>query len=341
MKAVQVDAYNKEPVVRDVPEPALQSPDDVIIRIGGAGLCRTDVHVIEGQWADKTEVPLPYTLGHENAGWVEQVGDGVTNVSVGDAVILHPHITCGQCLPCRAGEDMHCLDSGFPGIDTDGGMAEYLRTSARACVPLPDGVEPKAVAAHADAGLTAHHAARKAAKLLAPNERCVVIGSGGLGHIGIQCLAAMSAAEIIVVDPNPAARELAVRSGAHHAIGVDGAVDAVMELTDGQGAEGLIDFVGEFGAVEMGKQMLRRHGTYYVVGYSDPLEIPTIDIISTEISFVGCLVGTYTDLVELMNLAARGLVDLETVEYPLSRINDAIADLEAGKLQGRGILIPD
>lgn len=341
MKAVQIDDYNQELVVRDVPEPTLPSADDVIIRIGGAGLCRTDVHVIEGQWAEKTEVPLPYTLGHENAGWVEQVGDAVTNVAVGDAVILHPHITCGQCLQCRRGEDMHCLEPAFPGIDSDGGMAEYLRTSARSCVPLPSGVEPKAVAAHADAGLTAYHAARKAADQLAPNERCVIIGSGGLGHIGIQCLAAMSAAEIIVIDSNPAARELALRSGAHHAIDTQGAVDAVMELTDGHGSQGLIDFVGEFGAVEMGKQLLRRHGTYYVVGYSDPLEIPTIDIISTEISFVGCLVGTYTDLVELMNLASRGLVKLETVDYPLSRVNDAIADLEAGKLQGRGILIPD
>ena len=341
MKAVQLDSYDQAPVVREVDDPTIEASDDVIVRIGGAGLCRTDVHVIEGQWAEKTNVPLPYTLGHENAGWIEEVGSGVSNVSVGDAVILHPHVTCGQCLPCRRGEDMHCVDPAFPGIDTDGGMADFIRTSARSCVPLPDGVEPRAVAAHADAGLTAYHAVRKAAAQLAPNERCVVIGSGGLGHIGIQCLAAMSAAEIIVVDPNEAARDLAARCGAHHTIDTDGAIDAVMELTDGAGAEALIDFVGEFGAVDMGKQMLRRHGTYYVVGYSDPLEIPTIDIISTEISFVGCLVGTYTDLVELMNLASRGLVDLETVEYPLSEVTRAIDDLEAGRLQGRGILIPD
>lgn len=162
-----------------------------------------------------------------------------------------------------------------------------------------------------------------------------------MGHIGIQCLRAMTAADIVVVDRNPAALDLAKACGADELVEADGnEVDAVLDLTDGDGAEAVLDFVGEWGAVETGTQLVRRHGNYYVIGYSDPLEIPTIDIISTEISFIGNLVGTYADQVELMELAARGVVDLETTTYPLDAVHDAIDDLEQGRLQGRGVLVP-
>jgi NAD+-dependent secondary alcohol dehydrogenase Adh1 len=169
----------------------------------------------------------------------------------------------------------------------------------------------------------------------------VVIGAGGLGHIGIQCLKALTPAEIIVVDRSEAALELARSWGADHTVPTDGnQVARVTELTDGHGAEALIDFVGEGGAVEDGVAMLRRAGSYYVVGYGGRLNVPTIDVISTEINFIGNLVGTYNDLAELMTLAAQGKVALHTSTYPLDAANDAIGDLDAGRLQGRGILIP-
>ncbi|MCA1821991.1 MAG: alcohol dehydrogenase catalytic domain-containing protein, partial [Pseudonocardia sp.] len=136
MKAVRLHAYHKSPVVEDVAEPTVSGPLDVIVKIGGAGVCRTDLHIIEGQWAQAMAPHLPYTLGHENAGWVHEVGSAVTNVAVGDTVILHPTPTCGLCRACRAGDDMHCSNSSFPGLSHDGGMAEYLLTSARCCVKL-------------------------------------------------------------------------------------------------------------------------------------------------------------------------------------------------------------
>src|SRR5215208_4681013 len=179
-----------------IDEPTVDGPLDVVVRIGGAGLCRTDLHIIEGQWAEKSGVTLPYTLGHENAGWVHEVGSAVSNVEVGDAVIVHPLITCGLCRTCRAGDDMHCETGAFPGIDTDGGFAELLKTNARAVVKLDPAIAPQDVAAHADAGLTAYHAVKMAAAILEPGRRAVVIGAGGLGHIGIQCLKALTGAEI-------------------------------------------------------------------------------------------------------------------------------------------------
>ncbi|MGH3539866.1 MAG: alcohol dehydrogenase catalytic domain-containing protein, partial [Pseudonocardiaceae bacterium] len=182
MRAVRLREYHHQPVVEQAPEPTISGPLDVIVKIGGAGVCRTDLHIIEGQWAQAMAPALPYTIGHENAGWVHEVGAAVTNIEVGDTVILHPTPTCGLCRACRAGDDMHCSDSSFPGLSHDGGMAEYLLTSARACVKLEPQTRPEDVAALADAGITAYHAVRKAIPLLYPGTTAVLIGAGGLGH---------------------------------------------------------------------------------------------------------------------------------------------------------------
>ena len=168
MKAVRLHGYHEQPVVEEVPSRTSRARFDVIVKVGGAGVCRTDLHIIEGQWAEAMGPALPYTLGHENAGWVQEVGSAVTNVAVGDTVILHPTPTCGLCRACRAGDDMHCDNSTFPGLSHDGGMAEYLLTSARACVKLDPATRPEDVAALADAGITAYHAVRKAVPLLLP-----------------------------------------------------------------------------------------------------------------------------------------------------------------------------
>jgi NAD+-dependent secondary alcohol dehydrogenase Adh1 len=343
MIAARLHAYREALKLDEMNEPKADGPLDVVVRIGAAGLCRTDLHIQEGQWAEKSGVELPYTPGHENAGWVHEIGSAVTNVAVGDTVIVHPFISCGLCGPCRAGDDMHCLSGSFPGINRDGGFADFLKTSARSVVKLDPDLEPKDIAALADAGLTAIHAVKKAIPVLGPGTRVVVIGAGGLGHIGIQCLTAMTPAEIIVIDPSEPALALARELGSDHTVKVDTGgthVDTVKELTDGLGAEAIIDFVGEKGAIEDGIAMVRDGGFYYVIGYGENIDIPTIDVISREISFIGNLVGTYVDLQDLMTLTAQGQVTLHTSTYPLDAINDAMADLDGGRLQGRGILVP-
>ncbi|WP_326834572.1 NAD(P)-dependent alcohol dehydrogenase [Amycolatopsis rhabdoformis] len=341
MKAVRLHAYHQQPVIEEVPEPRVTGPLDVVVKIGGAGVCRTDLHIIEEQWAAKSGVALPYTIGHENAGWVHEIGSAVTNVAVGDTVILHPTPTCGLCHACRAGNDMHCENNAFPGIDTDGGMAEYLLTSARACIKLDPDTRPEDVAALADAGITAYHAVRKAVPLLPPGTVCVVNGAGGLGHIGIQSLRALTATTVVVVDRNVEALKLAADLGADHTVVADGShVDAVLDLTGGHGAEVVLDFVAEQGAQQEAFAMTRRNGSHFVIGYGSNIDIPTIDIISTERNIVGNLVGTYNDLVELMVLAQAGKVTLHTRQYPLDAALDALADLDAGRVRGRAILVP-
>jgi NAD+-dependent secondary alcohol dehydrogenase Adh1 len=341
MRAVQVVGYHEPLRMTEVAVPEVTGPFDVVVRIGGAGVCRTDLHILEGQWAEKSQVVLPYTIGHENAGWVHAVGAAVTNVVEGDKVIVHPLITCGLCRACRSGDDVHCETSAFPGIDSNGGYAEYLRTSARSVVKLDGSLEPSDVAALADAGLTAYHAAAKAAKRLTPRDTCVVIGAGGLGHIGIQVLKALSPARLVVVDRNPEAVELARGIGADHGVVADGTqVEQVLELTGGAGAQVLVDFVGEGGATSEGIRMLRRAGDYHVVGYGEDIRVPTIDMVSTEINLLGNLVGSYNDLCDLMALAARGAVTLHTAKYALDDVQSAIDDLDAGRVRGRAILVP-
>jgi NAD+-dependent secondary alcohol dehydrogenase Adh1 len=338
MRAARLHGYDQRLRIDEVARPEIRGHHDVIVRVGGAGLCRTDLHIMEGIWQEKSGVRLPYTLGHENAGWVEAVGEAVTSVRVGDAVIVHPLISCGLCPACRWGEDMHCENGRFPGINAEGGFAEYLLTGERALVRLAEGVEPADVAPYADAGLTAYRAARKAAGLLRPGHWAVVLGIGGLGHIALQCLRHLSAAELIAVDPSPAAQELARELGAEHVVGSE-PVAAVRELTGG-GAQVVVDFVGEKGVQQQAVAMLRPGGTHIVVGYGDTLQVPTIDLIFSEISIVGSLVGNHAELRELMTLHAQGKVRLRTRRYRLDDVNQAIDDLEQGRIQGRAVLVP-
>jgi NAD+-dependent secondary alcohol dehydrogenase Adh1 len=311
VKAARLHNYNEYLQVDEVDEPQVTGPLDVVVSIGAAGLCRTDIHIKDGDWREVQEMEglqLPYTLGHENAGWVHEIGPEVTNVEVGDAVVLHPQITCGLCRPCRAGDDMHCVQGVFPGLFTDGGFADFLKTHARAVIKLDPALEPVDVAAHADAGLTAYHAVKKAADILYPGTKAVVIGAGGgLGHIAIQCLKALTPAEVVAVDKSEDALELTRGIGADYTVVADGnEVDAVTEITDGNGAEAVLDFVAEQGVEKTAPNMVKAAGTYYVIGYGGALDVPTMNMVLTEISIVGNLVGTYNDLAELMTLAAQG-----------------------------------
>jgi len=208
MKALRVHSYGQPPRLDEVPEPQVTRPDDVIVRISGTGLCRTDLHIIDGWLADTIPAELPLVLGHENAGWVHAVGPAVEHLAVGDPVICHPNLTCGVCPACRIGDDMRCsAGPNLPGVTSAGGMAELFKTSARAIVKLGSGTTPADLAALADAGLTAYHAVRKAVPALGPGSSAVAVGAGGLGHIGIQCLKAMTPPPV-VASPCPAAARL-------------------------------------------------------------------------------------------------------------------------------------
>ena len=221
----------------------------------------------------------------------------------------------------------------LPGLMGAGGMAELFKTTARAVVKLPAGTEPAHVAALADAGLTAYHAVRKAVPALGPGSSAVAVGAGGLGHIGIQCLTAMTAAQVIAVDTSEDALKLALSCGADHAVTADGQqAQQVRDLT-GTGANAVFDFVGEDTTIGDSVAMLRPGGTYYLIGYGGTVTLPAIQLVLGEITVAGNLIGTNPDLTELVRLASQGKVTLHSASYPLEAANDAIDDLRHGRIR--------
>jgi NAD+-dependent secondary alcohol dehydrogenase Adh1 len=341
MKAIRVHAYGQQPRLDEVPEPQPARPDDVVIRIGGAGLCRTDLHIIDGWFADTIPSELPLVLGHENAGWVHAVGPAVEHLAAGDPVICHPNLSCGVCGACKAGDDMRCMRGpSLPGLTRAGGMAEFLTTNARAIVKLGAGAEPAELAALADGGLSAYHAVRKAVPALEPGSSAVAVGAGGLGHIGVQCLKPLTPAQVIAVDISEGALKLALDCGADHVVSAGGQqAQRVRDLTGG-GADAVFDFVGEDTTIGDAVAMLRPGGTYYLVGYGGTVTLPTLPLVLGEISVVGNLIGTSTDLAGLVTLAGQGKVTLHSARYPLDAAGDAIDDLRRGRIRGRAILVP-
>jgi propanol-preferring alcohol dehydrogenase/NAD+-dependent secondary alcohol dehydrogenase Adh1 len=328
--------------IDEVDAPTADSPRSVVVDVEGAGWCQTDNHIIEGMWTEYVPQELPMTLGHENAGIVSEVGEDVTTVDEGDPVICHPVQTCGTCRPCRLGEDMYCENDEFNGLTTDGGFAEYLHTSDRAVIPLPDGVDPTDIAPHADAGITAYHAAKKAVDELNPGDTAVVIGVGGLGHIGLQCLRAMSAADIVAVDLKESARDLAADLGADHTIDpeAEDVASVVDDLSNGVGSRQTLDFVGRDETTALAPDITAAGGDHHVIGYGGHVHEPAQALVFGEFSFRGTLVGQYTELQELVALVDRGDVTLHTERYELGDVNTVAERLEHGEIDGRAVITP-
>ena len=313
----------------------------MLIKIEGAGVCATDLHAIDGEM-EPAGVTLPLVLGHENAGRVAAVGDLVSTVVVGDPVLVFPPHSCGLCVACRRGIDMHCDQHQFTGLTVDGGFADYVVVAERSVVKLPSGTNPADVAPYADAGVTAYHAIRRVAHLAVPGATAVVIGIGGVGHVGLQLLRELgSGALMVAVDPNPLRRALAASLNADAVLDSVEVVDAVRDLTDGRGADLVIDFVGTQQTHEDATGMLAKGGTYSIVGFGGMVTVPSAAMVGNEQAIVANLVGTWVDLWEVMQLHARGKLILKTETHRLEDVNDVLAKLREGEVTGRAVLTPD
>jgi NAD+-dependent secondary alcohol dehydrogenase Adh1 len=312
----------------------------VLVRIAGAGVCATDLHAIDGEMEPAGLTP-PIVLGHENAGFVEATGDFVRSVAPGDAVVLYPAHSCGVCVPCRSGREIHCERHQFTGLTVDGGFADYVVVPERSVVKLPEGVDPIDVAPHADAGITAYHAIKKLRHLAAPGTTAVVIGVGGVGHIGLQLLRELGGGAVLGVDTDERRLALARELGADEAIpGGDGAADAVREHTGGRGADLVVDFVGTDQSHAAGLAMLARNGTFSIVGFGGMVSVPSVALVSQEQTAMANLVGNWIDLWEVLQLHARGTLTLKSETFPLEAVNDVLSTLRDGDITGRAVLVP-
>jgi NAD+-dependent secondary alcohol dehydrogenase Adh1 len=340
MRAAQLREYHRPLELVERPEPEPAGPRDVVVRIGGAGVCATDLHAIDGLMEPAGLKP-PVVLGHENAGWVQSVGDDVTTAKVGDAVLVYPAYSCGLCVPCRRGLDMLCERHQFTGLTRDGGFADLVLVDERSLVPLPPDVEPAEVAPHADAGITAYHAVKKLLPRLVPGSASVVIGVGGVGHVALQLLRVLGGGSVIAIDTDARRRTLAAELGADEVL--DGAGDvaaAVREATNGTGADVVLDFVATDATHAAGLDMLARGGLYSTVGYGGMIHVPSVALVVGETTIAGNLVGSWVDLWELLQLHIRGDVTLRAETYSLEDVNDVLDALRAGDVTGRAVLVP-
>ena len=348
MKALRLNAWKSDPVLEEVPAPE-PGPGQVVIQVGGAGACHSDLHLMHEFEEGVLPWSPPLTLGHENAGWVHSFGAGVRGVEIGQPVAVVGAWGCGRCGRCRQGWENYCEDpvsapvpGGGGGLGLDGGMAEYLLVhSDRFLVALPEGLDPAHAAPMTDAGLTPYHAVKRSLAKLGADSTAVVVGAGGLGHVGVQILKAMTAAQVAVVDPRESARALAERAGADATFAPgEETVAAVRELAHGRGADVVLDFVGSDETMASGAAMSRMMGDLTIVGIAGGTLPFSFFAAPYEVSIQTTYWGTRQELIEVLDLAARGLVMPEITTFSLDEAPEAYRKLAAGEVDGRAVVVP-
>ena len=328
----------------DIPEPK-PGPGQVLLKVSAAGICHSDQFVMSLPEEQYT-FGLPLTLGHEGAGVVAAVGEGVEYPAVGDSVAVYGPQGCGYCIKCAQGKENYCLNAerlgiAPPGLGAPGAMAEYLLINhPRHLVPLGD-LDPVQNVSLTDAGLTPYHAIKNSMSRLGAGSTAVVIGTGGLGHVAIQLLRALTGTRVIALDVSDEKLELARTVGAHEAIiSDDSAPDAIRKMTDCQGAEVVFDFVGAAPTVKTAAACAAVEGQIQVVGIGGGAVPVGFGSTKYDVSVQAPYWGSRSELVEVLELARRGQVEVEVETFSLDEAPRAYELLEEGKIRGRGVVVP-
>jgi propanol-preferring alcohol dehydrogenase len=344
MKAFQLTAWQQPPELREVPVPE-PGPGEVLLKVGGAGACHSDLHLMEWPPGMMAFDP-PFTLGHENAGWVERVGAGVESVQPGEAVAVYGPWGCGSCRACRRSSENYCERQAEiavmgGGLGRDGGMAEYMLVpSARLLVPLGD-LDPREVAPLSDAALTPYHAIKRSLHRLTPGSTAVVIGVGGLGHMAVQILHATSCARIVAVDTAPDKLALAAEVGADVTVPAgEGAAEAVREATGGRGAELVLDIVGSDETLALAAGCGRFEGDVTLVGLAGGTRPFSFFSQPYECSLSTTYWGSGIELIEVLDLAREGKIRAHVERHPLERAAEVYERLRRGEIEGRAVVCP-
>lgn len=339
MKAIRLFGKNDLRLV-EIKKP-IPKAGEVLIKIGGAGVCHSDLHVMDRELPEGHS----FTLGHENAGWVESLGEGVTGFDKGEAVIVYGPWGCGHCSPCQQSEENYCqhqteLPALGGGLGLDGGMAEYMIVpSSRLLVKLKD-LDPTKVAPLTDAALTPYHAIKRSQQKITPSSFILAIGIGGLGHVGVQILKNLYNATVIAGDISDDKLTLAKSYGADYIIRTDrpDAHEKIRAITGVKGCDVVLDFVGAKATLELGAKVVALNGDLTVVGLSGG------ELSVTELPFgaTTCIPfwGSRTELLEVLDMQRKGIINVKTKQYPLAEFATVYDLMRSGKLEGRAVLIP-
>ncbi|MFG2129496.1 NAD(P)-dependent alcohol dehydrogenase [Streptomyces sp. NPDC048751] len=345
MKAVQYRRVGHAPEVVEVPVPE-PGPGQVLLKVTAAGLCHSDLAVM-GWPEEQFPYALPMTLGHEGVGTVAALGSGVTGVTEGDAVAVYGPWGCGRCRPCAEGRENCCPHAAGlgilpPGLGSPGALAEYMVVDSPRHLVALNGLDPVQAAPLTDAGLTPYHAIRRSLPKLVPGSTAVVIGVGGLGHLALQLLRALTPARVIALDVSKEKLELASTVGAHETLLSDGGAAArIRDLTGGVGAEVVLDFVGAAATLAVAAGSVATEGDVTIVGLGGgTLAVGFGGGLPFEVSASFPYWGSRTELMDVVELARQGLVSSHVETFTLEQAPKAYERLHAGEINGRAVVLP-
>ena len=336
MTAAVVHDFQQPLKVEKVHKP-IPGEGQALVRIEASGLCHTDIHAAHGDWPVKPTPP--FTPGHEGVGIVTELGPGVTEVAVGDRVAI-PWLgyACGMCEHCVGGWETLCLEQKNTGYSIDGGFAEYVAAYARYVVRVPAGIDPLDAAPLTCAGVTTYKAVKVAGTK--PSDLVAVFGVGGLGHLTIQ-YAVMAGGTVVAVDLFDEKLELARELGARFTVNAakEDPAEAIQRLG---GADQAIALAVSPASFEQAYRSLRRGGTLVFVALpkENHIELPIFETVLNGVTIVGSIVGTRNDLREVFELHAQGRTRVIRETRPLADVNEAIADVEAGRVAARIVFTP-
>lgn len=348
MKALRYTKIGSAPEVVEIEKPT-PGPGEILLKVTAAGVCHSDDYVMslpEQDYLDQ-QYPLPLTLGHEGAGVIEEFGPGVeTSLQLGEAVAVYGPWGCGHCLNCSQGKENYCTNAAAegirpPGLGAQGSMAEYMIVDdVRHLVPIGD-LDPVKNVSLTDAGLTPYHAIKRSLPKLGAGTYAVVIGSGGLGHVGIQMLKALSGATVIVLDVNDEKLELAKHVGADVTlISDESAAGKIRDLTGGVGVDAVFDFVGANPTIATATAVAATEADVTIVGIGGGSATIGFGSIAYDAAVRIPYWGSRSELIEVFELAKAGKVDVEVQPYSLDDAPKAYEDLHAGTIRGRAVIVP-
>jgi len=349
LKSAQIIEPNKP---LEINESELPKPNgnQVIVKVRSTGVCHSDLHLWEGGYdtgdgfmkVTDRGVKFPVTPGHEVVGNVEEIGDSVQGVNIGDLVLVYPWIGCGECATCEKGDTNLCESPKSLGVFQDGGYAEYVLVPDAKFLAKIDNLDPDAAASLACSGLTAFTAVKKA--LTNSPENILIVGAGGLGLMGVQIANALTKANIICADLDDEKLESAKKLGATHIINTkeSDAVKKIMSICNEKGVDSIIDFVNAPPTVKMDLSLVRKRGNIILVGlFGGSVELSLVSIPLKAITIQGAYTGNYNDMLELIKLAQRGVINpIVSKHYKLDDANTALNDLKNRKIIGRAVINP-
>jgi len=349
--AARIHTYNSPLLMDDIKKPVVSSPEEVVVKVGAAGLCHSDLHLIDGDWKKSIPLKLPKTPGHEIAGWVEEAGSlsNENDIKKGNLVAVFGGWGCGYCVYCKKGDEQMCIKPKWPGLsEYDGGFAQYLLVPSYRYLLKVDkdaGLKPEEVAPLTDAGLTPYRAIKKIRHLLGPGKSIGIIGIGGLGSYAVQYARILGCgAKIIALDRSDDKLALSKDMGADFTVKIQESLDVrneIERITNGNGIDVVLDTVGLETTIELALRVLNKSGAIVLIGlFGQKVIMPLFQTIIKEYELYGSLWGNYNELREVLELAKMRKIKHRTQKFAFSKVNDAIDLLRNGKVTGRAVITP-